>query len=83
MVEVADVLADEGLAFDDQRDRVLQVGPDREDRQAAGIAATACGANPRARRNTAAPYGPERTTESSMRRAIGRSPDQERVRDAG
>ena len=75
VVEIADVLADERLAVHDQRDRVLQIGAERENRP---------------RRRTASPRRPgrsrgraaerrgraarARTTESSTRRAIGRSP---------
>ena len=71
VIEIADVLADEGLPVDDQRDRVLQIGADRTaSGRAVGNAATAAA---RSRARAAAP--PDRrarraSTESSMRRAI-------------
>ncbi len=43
MVQVADVLADEGLSVDDERHGILQIGSHREDRPA-GSMATAAGA---------------------------------------
>ena len=69
------MLAHKRLAIDDQGDGVLEVGSDGQDRaiEPADVA-TAPGAYPRARRRITGPKAPVRTTESSTRRAIGRSP---------
>ena len=58
VVEVADVLADERLAVDDQRDRVLQVGADRQDRSRRRDRPRRCRA--RSRATAAASTGPAR-----------------------
>ena len=58
VVQIADVLADERLPVHDQRDCVLQIGADRQQRAPDGKLATAPGAYPRARRSTAGPNAP-------------------------
>jgi len=74
MIEAADVRAHDRAAVDDQRDGVLQIAADGEDRLCRGERATAAGAYPRERRRITGPSGPAVATESSTRRAIGRSP---------
>src|SRR5579862_9721295 len=72
--QVADVLADESLAIDDEGDRILEIGADGQNRTLArngcdGSGGVATRAAQNGRTNT-----PTRATESSTRRAIGRSP---------
>ena len=75
LIEVADVLAYERLAVDHERDRVLQVAADGKHWPLRGHLRDRAGAYPRALRRTELARRPSaRTTESSTRRAIGRSP---------
>ena len=74
MFEVTDVLADESLSVDDERDVFFKSAPRARIGRLDGNTATALGAYPRARRRTAGPKTPARAIESSTRRAIGRSP---------
>ena len=75
VIEVADVLAHERLAVDHQGDGVLEVGAEREHRPGDRAARPRRRARSRGSAGASpAPSGPQRTTESSTRRAIGRSP---------
>ena len=74
VVEIADVLAHERLAVDHQRDRVLQIGAERQDRALRRHSRDRAGRIAADRRRITGPNAPARTTESSTRRAIGRSP---------
>ena len=74
VIQVSNVLAYEGLAVHRERDRVFQVGAHGQNRRRDRQFAATPGAYPRERRRITGPKVPTRATESSTRRAIGRSP---------
>ena len=74
MIEIADVLADEGLAVDHQRDGIFQIGAQGQDRPLRRKRGDRAGRVAASRAQHDRAETPARATESSTRRAMGRSP---------